>query len=86
MADVVIAFLGICISCAAVLAGASFAYRELARQLRQVRTSAAAPERGVPRQPMLSVCVSEVRLWVRNRRAARPHRSSKGTATTAHSV
>lgn len=84
MAGVVIAFLGICISCAAALAGASFLYRALARQLRQARALHAAGERDVPRQPVLSVCVSEVRLWVRNRRAARPHRSFKGTATTAH--
>jgi peptidoglycan/LPS O-acetylase OafA/YrhL len=84
MAGVVIAFLGLCISCAVVLAGASFLYRVVAKQLRQARASAAARDGGVPRQAVLSVCISEVRLWVRNRRAARPHRSFKGTATTAH--
>lgn len=82
MGSVLIAFLAICISCAVVLAGASFLYRFLAALPRQQR--AATVERVVPAptRVALSACVSQLRLWLRARRASRPHRRYTGAAAT----
>jgi hypothetical protein len=72
MGDVLIAFLAICITCAAVLAGASSLYRVLA-----VRSSAAPRETAdtvlvAQRGGALQQCVSRAHNWARARRIWRP--------------
>jgi hypothetical protein len=71
MGDVLIAFLAICITCAAVLAGASSLYRALA-----ARPSSAPRQTGTvlvaQRRDALQQCVSRAHNWARASRVWRP--------------
>jgi hypothetical protein len=87
MGDVLIAFLAICITCAAVLAGATSLYRLLLAR-------ASAPRRATDmvliaeRREALQQCVSRTHNWARTQPAWRPratHRSS-GTVRATQSA
>lgn len=90
MGDVLIAFLAICIACAAVLAGASSLYRFLAVRPTATRRDIDDTVLVARRRDALQQCVSRTHNWARARPAWRPratHRTSgRGRAELWESV
>jgi hypothetical protein len=86
MGNVLIAFLGICISCAAVIAGGSFLYRFVAA--RPAPRRAALPERAVAATPRTVPRdrASEPHIWVPAARIAHRGKTRPMPATPARAA